>query len=237
MVSLRTRIAALASRALVTAALSLPALAVLAPSDAGASVSIAVGFDMLVKDADVVAVITPVEHQAVWEDGRIYTYTRVKVDQGVAGDVGVGADGWVRTMGGVVGKIGQLVDGEPVFVTGKPSLLFLRKFKTGAVYEVSARAQGQYPVLFDEATKVKKLMRSSSAGMLLPPKNNAQLTSSPVQTQSTSGGGSSSDKVAVTEAPRAQLRLAQDVIHDRTLDDAAREIATTWKRLHPATTK
>ena len=96
------------ARVLLAGALCLPAgaAAVLVPSDAAASVSIAVGFEMLVKDADAVAVITPAESQSIWEDGRIYTYTKVKVDQGVAGDVGPGADGWVRTMGGVVGKIG-----------------------------------------------------------------------------------------------------------------------------------
>ena len=93
------------------------ALAVFVPTDAQASVSIAVGYDALVKDADSVGVVTPVESKSVWEEGRIYTYTRVKVEQGVAGELGTGAEGWVRTMGGVVGKIGQLVDGEPVFTT------------------------------------------------------------------------------------------------------------------------
>ena len=107
--------------------------AVLVPTDAQASVSIAVGFDALVKDADSVGIVTPVEAKSVWEDGRIYTYTRVKVEQAVAGELGTNGEGWVRTMGGVVGKIGQLVDGEPVLTTGKSSLLFMRKFsKAGA---------------------------------------------------------------------------------------------------------
>jgi hypothetical protein len=78
-----------------------PAAAVLVPSDAQASVSIAIPFDALVKDADSVGIATPVESKSVWEDGRIYTYTRLKVEQGVAGELGTGAEGWVRTMGGV----------------------------------------------------------------------------------------------------------------------------------------
>ncbi len=215
-------------RALLGVALSLPAAAVLVPSDAAASVSIAVAFDNLVKDADVVAVITPGEQTSVWEDGRIYTYTKVRVDQGVAGDVGPGAEGYVRTMGGVVGKIGQLVDGEPVFVKDKSSLLFLRKFKAGGVYEVSARAQGQYPIVVDEKTKLKRLIRSTSMGMLLPPKPEPATqapASGGVQPQSTSN--------VVTEATK--MRLAMEVMHDKPLDDAAREIAASWKRLHPAT--
>ncbi|MBX3204103.1 MAG: hypothetical protein KF764_03490 [Labilithrix sp.] len=228
MVSLRSAL----SRVLVLAALGLPAAGVLVPSDAAASVSIAVGFDVLVKDADAVAVITPGEHTSVWEDGRIYTYTKVHVDRGVAGDVGAGADGWVRTMGGVVGKVGQLVDGEPVFVKDKASLVFMRKFKAGGVYEVSARAQGQYPVTIDEATKQKRLLRSTAVGMLLPPKAPQPATQAPpvsgsVQPQSGSG--------PLTDA--AKIRLAQDVMHDKPLDEVAREIATAWKRLHPVDAK
>jgi hypothetical protein len=211
------------ARALLAGALCLPAAALLVPSDASASVSIAVAFDSLVKDADAVAVITPVEANSVWEDGRIFTYTKVKVEQGVAGDIGAGADGWVRTMGGVVGKIGQLVDGEPVLMTGKTSLLFLRRFKSNAIYEVSARAQGQYPVLLDENTKVKKLVRSSNAGVLLPPKPAGAV-------QAIQGTQIQSTVPIETKVPP---RLAQEVIHDRALEDASREIASSWRRLHP----
>jgi hypothetical protein len=214
------------ARVFLAGALCLPAAAVLVPSDASASVSIAVAFDMLVKDADVVAVATPSDTKSIWEDGRIYTYTKIKVDQGVAGDAGAGAEGWVRTMGGVVDKIGQLVDGEPVFVPGKQSLLFLRKFKAGEVYEVAARAQGQYPITLDERNKIKKLIRSSNVGVLLPPKDKGPIVSSQTQPQSTNGSG-------VTEVTPQMRRLALDVLHDKPLDDVAREIATTWKRLHP----
>ncbi|MBX3217851.1 MAG: hypothetical protein KF850_37945 [Labilithrix sp.] len=228
MVSLRSA----CSRALVTLALALPASAVLVPSDASASVSIAVAFDVLVKDADAVAVVTPGEQTSVWEDGRIYTYTKVKVDRGVAGDIGAGADGWVRTMGGVVGKVGQLVDGEPVFVKDTASLVFVRKFKAGGVYEVSARAQGQYPLKLDEATKQKRLIRSTAVGMLLPPKPLVAAADAPA-----ASGAAKPQSASVVVTDAAKTRLAQDVLHDRALDDVAREIATTWTRLHPAATK
>jgi len=79
------------------------------------------------------------------EDGRIYTYTHVKIEQGVAGELGTGAESWVRTMGGVVGKIGQMVDGEPIFTSGKSSLLFMRKFKASGTWEISARARASTP--------------------------------------------------------------------------------------------
>lgn len=202
-------------------------VAVTATSDANASVSIAVGYDALVKDADAVAVATPTEQKSVWEDGRIYTYTKLKVDQGVAGDVG--SESWVRTMGGVVGKIGQLVDGEAVFTVGKPSLLFLHRFKGTSNWEVSARAQGQYPVSVDDVAKVKKVSRSASVGVLLPPKGKAAdiAIEAAVQAQSM-------DKAAAARGDTSKVRLAQEALHDRPLDEVTREIAASWKKLHPA---
>ena len=213
---------------------SAPAAALLVPSDAQASVSIAVGFDALVKDADSVGVVVPQEAKSLWEDGRIYTYTRVKIDQGIAGELGTGAEGWVRTMGGVVGKIGQMVDGEPVLTTNKPALLFLRKLKTGNGWEVSARAQGQYPILTDDTTKARKVIRAASVGVLFPPRVNAE-AAAVVDPKTQSLTAPAAGAAAGTASGQVKaIRLAGDVIHDRPLDEAAREIAATWKKLHPA---
>lgn len=219
------RLSLLAASIVVGAGASVVAGA-LAPTDAHASVSIAVAYDALVKDADAVGIATPVETRSVWEDGRIYTYTRVKIDQGVAGELATGSEGWVRTMGGVVGKIGQMVDGEPVFTTGKPTLVFLRKFKQATTWEVSARAQGQYPIVSDDTAKVRKVTRSAAVGVLYPPKAIAQTT--------TEQAGSVAPRSVATDV--AKVRLAGEALHDRPLDDVAKEIATSWKRLHPAAT-
>ncbi len=231
----------LRSSLLAALLVSAPAAALLVPSDAQASVSIAIGFDALVKDADTVGIVTPQEAKTLWEDGRIYTYTRVKIDQGIAGELGTGTEGWVRTMGGVVGKIGQMVDGEPVLTTNKPALLFLRKLKSGSGWEVSARAQGQYPVLTDSATKTRKVIRSASVGVLFPPtppappvpaRANAEVTVPNVDPKAQSVATPAS---TTTNGQVKAIRLAGDVIHDRPVDEVAREIATTWKKLHPAT--
>jgi hypothetical protein len=211
---------------------------VLVEADAHASVSIAVAFDALVKDADTVGVVTPVESKSVWEEGRIYTYTRVKVEQGVAGELATGSEGWVRTMGGVVGKIGQLVDGEPVFTANKSSLVFMRKFKLSGQWEVSARAQGQYPIVVDDSIKDtsrgRRVIRSAAVGVLLPPK-----TPSPTETVTAGppaapGTTTKTDPNGATAEATPKARLAGEVIHDRPLDDVAREIATAWKKAHPA---
>ncbi|MDF2694907.1 MAG: hypothetical protein K0S65_3290, partial [Labilithrix sp.] len=95
------------------------------------------------------------------------------------------------------------------------------------VYEVAARAQGQYPVTVDATTKQRRLVRSTAVGMLLPPKAPQPATlpaagAAQPQNMSTSS--------ALTDA--AKIRLAQEVMHDKPFDDVAREIATTWKRLH-----
>ncbi len=216
------------------------ASAALVATDAQASVSIAVAFDALVKDADTVGVVTPVESKSVWEEGRIYTYTRVKVEQGIAGELGTGGEGWVRTMGGVVGKIGQLVDGEPVFTAHKSSLVFLRKFKLSGQWEVSARAQGQYPIILDDSvtdtTRSRRVMRSGVVGVLLPPK-----TPSPTETVTAGppaapGTPTKTDPNGPTAEATPKARLAGEVLHDRSLEDATREVATAWKKAHPVVT-
>lgn len=218
-------------RLLGPAAVLAAAATVLVPSDASASVSIAITFDSLCQQADSVVAVTPGEATSNWEDGRIFTYTKVHVDQGVAGELAAGQDTYVRTMGGVVGRIGQMVDGEAVFQKDKPSLLFLRKMKTGS-YEVTARGQGQYPILVDEKTKARTLSRSFAAGVLLPPHEKTaeqQAQASGVQTQSIAPV----ENAPATNA-KTLLRLATDVLHQRPFDDGIKEINTNWKRLHPA---
>ena len=79
--------------------------------EARASVAIAVLFDELVQKATAVAVVTPVEQRGVVEDGRIVTYTHVRVDRRVAGPIA--GDLWLRALGGAVGRIGQIVQGQP----------------------------------------------------------------------------------------------------------------------------
>lgn len=185
-------------------ALSSPAMTAFVSTDARASVSISVTWEGLLRESTAVAVVTPSETRSVWEAGRVYTYTRVHVDRPIAGELGAGSDIWVRTMGGVVGKIGQLVEGEAVLATGRSSLLFLHTGPAGTL-EVTARGQGQFPVVADvDPTKPARLVRSNAVGALLPP------------------------RAAATALPR----LAADMLHGRAVDDAARDIATAWSRTH-----
>ncbi len=177
----------------------------LAAVDAHASVSIQVTWDGLLHDSTAAVVATTVETRSVWENGRIYTYSREHVDRAIAGELSSGADVWVRTLGGVVGKIGQMVEGEAVLSPGEAGLLFLHPGPVGA-FVVTARGQGQFPVVPTVSPSDPKapphLVRSSAAGAMVPP---ATPTASP---------------------------FAADVIHGRVVDDVARDITTAWDHAH-----
>ena len=181
-------------------------------SDANASISIAVTMDGLLSYSSAAVVAIPAEERAVWENGRIYTYTRVLVDRAVAGELAPGGEAWIRTMGGIIGKIGQRVEGEAVFVTGRPSLVFLHPGPVGA-FEVTARGQGQFPVVLDEQ-KTVRLIRSSVVGALLMPRPGPR-DATDAQAQGTS-----------------KPQLAAEAIHGRLLDDVAQDVNAAWTRAH-----
>lgn len=185
-------------------------------SGADASVSVTVLFDSLVAESTSVDVVTPAESHAVWEDGRIYTYTRVHVETAVAGSLPGGSDVWVQTMGGEIGDVGQLVEGEAVLVPGKSSLLFLKAAQSGT-FVVTARGQGQFPVRLDPATRLAKLSRNRAAGALFAPRPGAVAR-------------------AQAQAPSAPIaaKPAAEVLDDRAVDDAARDIRGAWTRTHHA---
>jgi hypothetical protein len=173
-----------------------------AARDAGASVSTAVLFEDLVRDADAVATVTPLERFATWEDGRIVTYTRVRVDRAVAGSVP--PDPWIRTMGGVVGRIGQIVEGEASFAAGQPTLVFLRQRPDSL--EVVARGQGQFALAAADERR-PRLLAASNMGMLLPPPR---------------------ERVARARGGGAAARLARDVLQGQLLEDAVNVIIAAW---------
>lgn len=179
--------------------------ALVATHGARASVSIAVTWDGLLHESTAAALVTPSETRSVWEGGRIYTYTHVRVDRAVAGELTTGGDAWVRTMGGVVGKMGQVVDGEPVLVPGQTSLLFLHPAPTSG-FDVTARGQGQFPLVAASDPKVPAhLVRSTAAGALVPSRARASAPPSP---------------------------LAADVVHGRVVDDVAQDVVAAWSRTH-----
>lgn len=137
-------------RALVMLAAAL--LVTLLPSGAGASLARAVSLAQLVGASEQIVVGTPLEAHARWETlaghKRIVTYTRVRVDAAIDG--GGESEVLVRTLGGHVGDIGQVVSGEAVLSIGKTALMFLGRAPDG-VLGVTAMAQGHFPLRRDSS--------------------------------------------------------------------------------------
>ena len=139
----------LSPRRHVLAALALAGFAsLLSPRDATASVSIAASIEELARGSSVIARVTPLESESLWENGRIVTYSRVRVDSVIAGAMeNRDRELRVRTLGGRVGSIGQNVEGEAALAPSEPSVVLLAA--RGASHVVVGRAQGQLLVRRD----------------------------------------------------------------------------------------
>lgn len=157
--------------------LALAAAAATLPSpghrgEAQAGVSILMTLDELVASSARVVLAQPVERTSRWEvlggGKRIVTYTRLVVDEPIAGagpTEGRADEVWVRTLGGAVDGVGQHVSGEASFTLGERSLVFLERASDGAAV-VAGMAQGHYRLAEVEGAIV--LRPSPDAGTLLP---------------------------------------------------------------------
>ncbi|MFO0658652.1 MAG: hypothetical protein U0165_02280 [Polyangiaceae bacterium] len=91
---------------------------------------------------------TTVEARSQWEDipnvgRRIVTYTRVTPSRSIVGSSS--GDVWVRTLGGRIDKIGQIVEGEAKLGLHRKVLLFLRPAVSAAgTMSVTEMGQGHY---------------------------------------------------------------------------------------------
>lgn len=144
---------------------------------AAASAVLALSLDDLVDKSDVVVLVTPKSRTARWEAGRIVTYTTVVVDAPVGGGPAAGDSLVVRTMGGVVGDIGQKVSGEAVLPIGTPAMLFLRDLPKPiaatalpGARSVTGMAQGTLPIVVG-TDKVQRIGPSATSLTLVPPAN------------------------------------------------------------------
>jgi hypothetical protein len=128
---------------------------------ASASVAAALTLDDLAGHAERIDVARLVGRTSAWEEGRIFTSWRLDVVRHVAGTTGTaGEEIVVRTRGGVVDRIGQLVEGEATFSADRPTLAFFTKADGGA-FVVVGRAQGTYAVANET------LVRLPSSGLVL----------------------------------------------------------------------
>jgi hypothetical protein len=134
-------------------------------SEAEATTAVLMTLDEMVRVSEHVVVAEPVERVSQWEtigeSERIVTYTRLSVESPIVG--GANQDIWVRTLGGIVGKIGQHVAGEAQFTLHQKALVFLAR--PGDKFVVTGMAQGHFPI--DDSGSARTLKSSPDTGTLL----------------------------------------------------------------------
>jgi hypothetical protein len=157
----------------VCAGAALPTLAV--PGAAWASTARAISLPQLVGLSQYALVGTPAGATSRWEtvgsSRRIVTYVTLQVSHPIDGRPPGDTSLMVRTLGGSVGDIGQLVHGEARLELGAPAVVFLTPDGDG-VLGVTAMAQGHYPLSFDP-DKIARLRPSPDMPALLDVKDSA----------------------------------------------------------------
>jgi len=122
-----------------------------------AAVARALSLGELVKKSSSALVLTAVARKAGWQtiggSQRIVTETRARVEEVVTGADPSASEVVVHTLGGRIGTIGQIVEGEAELVLGETSLTFLTALAPQA-YAVTAMAQGHYPIVNDARGKI-----------------------------------------------------------------------------------
>jgi len=102
-------------------------------------------------------VATPLEAHCEWatfgKNRVIVTDTRIRVDESVWRDA-PGPELVVRALGGRIGKLGELVDGQARLGVGQPGVVFLMESSEGRQV-VTGAAQGHYPLSRDEHGEVR----------------------------------------------------------------------------------
>jgi len=135
---------------------------------AEASLSRALPLSELMARSQHVLLGEPLEKYSVWEQvgGRrhIVTYTRVRALELLAGADPKQDELLLRTLGGRVGELGELVHGEALINVGERGVLFA--MPTQGVLAVTAMAQGHYPLTYDKLG-IERLRRSPEATELI----------------------------------------------------------------------
>ncbi|HWP09697.1 MAG TPA: hypothetical protein VNN72_28340 [Polyangiaceae bacterium] len=142
------------------------ALGLLASAPAGASTARALTLAELVGKSTSVVVATAVAKRSSWTTiggaRRIVTDTRLKVEELVSGADPSTTELVVRTLGGVVGEIGQIVEGEAELTIGEQSMTFVTQIDP-AFYGVTAMGQGHYPITADTRGRILRQNRQLPA--------------------------------------------------------------------------
>lgn len=125
---------------------------ILNPSSALAGAARPVSLPDLVHRSKHVLVATPRVADSMWEQiggsRRLVTYTRLTIDEVMDDRELNHTEVLVRTLGGRLGALGQIVHGEAEMRRDETAVVFLRPHQDG-FFHVTGLAQGHYPLLRD----------------------------------------------------------------------------------------
>jgi hypothetical protein len=114
----------------------------------------------LVQSSTRIVVVTALASESRFEElgrrRRVVTDTRVRVEEALAKGGSTESELMVRTLGGSVGRLGELVHGQARLAIGQQCVAFLLKGPDGLHY-VNGMAQGHYPL---SSEKVRRLLMS-----------------------------------------------------------------------------
>ena len=144
------------------------------PKPARATTARALSLPDLVTRSSRVVLGTPLEgtprYEQIGETRHIVTYTRFRVDELVQGGPQE-PEILVRTLGGRLGQVGEIVHGEAELALNEACLMFVHT-NTDGIDQVTAMAQGHYPMQSD-ATGTLRLRPSRNMPHLLAAQNSA----------------------------------------------------------------
>lgn len=134
---------------------------------ASATIARSLSLQALVRGSRRVAIVTALAAESHFEElgrrRRIVTDTRVRIEEHIAKEELRESEVLVRTLGGSVGRLGELVHGQAQLVLGEPCVAFLLQGPDGLHY-FNGMAQGHYPLSGDAG---KRLLRSPDLPELL----------------------------------------------------------------------
>ena len=145
-----------------------------ANSDANVANAVPLGTLVQLSDSVVVATVTGVSchYETIGDKRRMVTDTTLQVDHSVSGNATASGEViTVRTLGGTIGDLAQVILGEAVLAPGSTNLLFLRQGKDGLLH-VSAMAQGEYVVAPDQDGQLR-LRPSPGLDVVVNPEKSA----------------------------------------------------------------
>jgi hypothetical protein len=151
------------------------ALGVLSPARAAASLARGLALEELVRSSARGIVGVPLASECRYADiggqRAIVTDTRVRVEEHFFARAPESLELIVRTLGGVIGDLGERVDGQAALRLGEPGVVFLSLSRENVEF-VTGMAQGHYPLRSD-ARGVLRLRPSSNLPRLLKPERAA----------------------------------------------------------------